>query len=386
MGFIVAFCLTGYIIPSIVHISKAKDLCYSPNGRTSHCIPTPTFGGIAVFIGFVLAMILVSGSHSIFEQRYIFAALIIIFFIGVKDDILVIDPLKKLAGQIIAAAILVLFANIRIADLYGIFLIDQLPYMVSLLITVFVFIVIINGFNLIDGIDGLASGVGIVATLVFALWFWKIDDIPYTILCFSFTGSLAAFFLYNVFGRENKIFLGDTGSMLIGFILSILVCHFLQEEAVAPRKAAVPAAPAVVIGILIIPLFDSLRVFVLRISNGRSPFKADKQHLHHRLLQLGFSHLKATLILLSVNIFFIIFCFTLQGIGIIKLTFLMTVVAIVMSNILVNLAIKRNKIITEVDMRLAESLKKMYRKKDGMIKRVGMISVDGPPQAVIHKN
>ncbi len=217
-GLIVAFSLTGFIIPSIVNISRAKNLCYSPNGRTSHYIETPTFGGIAVFIGFVLSMVLVSGNHSIFEQRYIFAGLVIVFFIGVKDDILVIDPLKKLAGQIGAAAILVLFANIRISNLYGLFNVGELPYIVSLLVTIFVFIVIINGFNLIDGIDGLASGTGMVTTLVFALWFWKTGDIPYAIFCFSFIGSLSAFFVYNVFGKKNKLFLGDTGSMLIGFV------------------------------------------------------------------------------------------------------------------------------------------------------------------------
>jgi UDP-GlcNAc:undecaprenyl-phosphate/decaprenyl-phosphate GlcNAc-1-phosphate transferase len=386
MGLIIAFCLTSYIIPSIVNISRAKNLYTLPNGRTSHYIETPTFGGIAVFIGFVISMVLVSGNHSIFEQRYIFAGLIIVFFIGIKDDILVIDPKKKLAGQIIAALILVVFADIRITNLYGLFNIGQLPYIPSMLLTIFVFIVIINGFNLIDGIDGLASGTGILTTMVFGLWFWKGGDMPFVIFCFSFIGSLTAFFIYNVFGRKNKIFLGDTGSMLIGFILSILVCHFLQEVRVSSSGINMPAAPAVVIGILIIPLFDSLRVFIIRVSNGKSPFKPDKQHLHHRLLQLGFSHLNATLILLSVNALFIIFCFTLQGIGIIKLTFMMAGIATIMSNILVNLARKQDKKLNEVEMLLAEYLKKLYRKKDGMIRRTKIIYVPGPHDSEISKN
>jgi UDP-GlcNAc:undecaprenyl-phosphate/decaprenyl-phosphate GlcNAc-1-phosphate transferase len=386
LGLTVAFCLTGYIIPSIVNISRAKKLCYCPNSRTSHYIDTPTFGGIAVFIGFVLSMVLVSGNNSIFEQRYIFAALIIVFFIGIKDDILVIDPLKKLAGQIIAASILVLFADIRISNLYGLFHVGQLPYIASLLVTVFVFIVIINGFNLIDGIDGLASGAGMVSSLVFAIWFWKTGDIPYAIFCFSFIGSLAAFFVYNVFGKKNKIFLGDTGSMLIGFILSILTCHFLQEELASPGNIEFPAAPALVIGILIIPLFDSLRVFILRVSDGKSPFKADRQHLHHRLLQLGYSHLKATLVLLSINILFMISCFELQGIGIIKLTFLMAVIATILSNILVYYARKRSKQLTELELHLADYLKKMYRNKDGMIRKTDRIIVARPRHAPVSQN
>ena len=386
LGLTVAFCITGYIIPSIVNISRAKKLCYSPNGRTSHYIETPTFGGIAVFIGFVLSMVLVAGSYSIYEQRYIFAALIIVFFIGIKDDILVIDPLKKLAGQIIAASILVHFADIRISNLNGLFHVGQLPYIASLLVTVFVFIVIINGFNLIDGIDGLASGAGMVSSVVFAIWFWKTGDIPYAIFCFSFIGSLAAFFVYNVFGKKNKIFLGDTGSMLIGFILSILTCHFLQEELVSKGGITFPAAPALVIGILIIPLFDSLRVFILRVSDGKSPFRADKQHLHHRLLQLGFSHLKATLLLLSINVLFIVFCFALQGIGIIKLTFLMAGIATMLSNILVYFARKRSKQLTELEMLLAEYLKKLYRRKDGMIRRTEKIQISQLHHTGINQN
>jgi UDP-GlcNAc:undecaprenyl-phosphate/decaprenyl-phosphate GlcNAc-1-phosphate transferase len=369
MGFIMAFCLTCFIIPSIVGVSRAKNLCYNPNGRTSHFIPTPTFGGIAVFIGFVLAMILVSGSHSINEQRYLFASLIIVFFIGVKDDMLVIDPMKKLYGQIIAAIILIIFANIRIMSFYGIFGIGQLPYFASILLTVFVFIVVVNGFNLIDGIDGLASGAGILATAFFSAWFWYSGDIPYTIFCFSFMGALSAFFVYNVFGNKNKIFLGDTGSLLIGFILSILSCHFLQDELTAPAGFRVQAAPASVIGILILPLFDSLRVFVLRISAGKSPFKADKQHLHHRLIQLGFSHLKSTLILLSFNLLFVLLCYLLQGLGIFKLVLLMTTVATILSNLLVALAKRRRKKLNEVDLQLAEFFRKLYMHRTELVRK-----------------
>jgi UDP-GlcNAc:undecaprenyl-phosphate/decaprenyl-phosphate GlcNAc-1-phosphate transferase len=336
-------------------------------------MPTPTFGGIAVFIGFVLAMILVSGSNSIFGQGYVFAALIIIFFMGVKDDIIVLDPLKKLYGQIIAALILVFFADIRITNLFGIFHVNELPYIVSLLLTVFVFIVVINGFNLIDGIDGLASGTGILSSIMFAVWFWADNDISYSIFCFSFAGSLSAFFMYNVFGHKNKIFLGDTGSMLIGFILSILACHFLQDELVAPVLVKIETAPSIVIAVLFIPLYDSLRVFIIRISNGKSPFKADRQHLHHRLLQLGFSHFKATIILMSFNLLFILISIFCQSIGAIKLICIMVLLAVFLSNLLVNLAIRRTKKLNELELQLAEFLKKLYRNKDGIIRSSGKI-------------
>jgi UDP-GlcNAc:undecaprenyl-phosphate GlcNAc-1-phosphate transferase len=167
-------------------------------------------------------------------------------------------------------------------------------------------------------------------------------EIAYTIFCFAFIGSLAAFFWFNVFGRKNKIFLGDTGSMIIGFVIGILSCRFLQLEMVARGFADIPSAPTVFCGILIIPLFDSFRVFILRIMQGKSPFKADRQHIHHRLLQLGCTHLQATLILLSVNMFFIVLSYLFREIGIILLMAVILGLASLMIYFLVFFAKKRN--------------------------------------------
>jgi UDP-N-acetylmuramyl pentapeptide phosphotransferase/UDP-N-acetylglucosamine-1-phosphate transferase len=279
--------------------------------------------------------VIVGGMHYIDELRYIIAGLIIVFFVGIKDDILVIDPYKKLAGQIIAAIIIAVFADIRITNLYGLLYIHQLPYIISILLTVFVFIVIINGFNLIDGIDGLASGVGIITSTTFGAWFWMNGYISYAIFSFSFVGSLSAFFWLNVFGKKNKIFLGDTGSLVTGFVMAVLACSYLKLELPAHGVTTISSAPSVVCGILIIPLFDSLRVFILRILQGKSPFKADRQHLHHRLLELKYTHLKATLILLSVNLFFIVLSYSLRGLGVIKLIVVIAGLACCMSFLLV---------------------------------------------------
>jgi UDP-N-acetylmuramyl pentapeptide phosphotransferase/UDP-N-acetylglucosamine-1-phosphate transferase len=335
MGFLMAFCLTWFIIPSVVKISRLKNLTDTPNGRTSHVKATPTLGGIAVFVALVLSTVIFAGTYFKFELKYIISGLIVVFFIGIKDDILIIDPLKKLAGQIFAVILIAVFAGIRITSLYGLFHIGQLPYVASILLTVFVFIVIINGFNLIDGIDGLASGIGILTSSVFGIWFWINGHMACTILSFSFVGTLAAFFYFNVYGKTNKIFLGDTGSMIIGFVMGVLACRFLQLELVSQGSATIPSAPTVVCGILIVPLFDSLRVFTLRIKQGKSPFKADRQHIHHRLLQLGCTHLQATLILIGVNIFFIVLSYSLRDIGIIWLMAVIFGLACIMSYILV---------------------------------------------------
>jgi UDP-N-acetylmuramyl pentapeptide phosphotransferase/UDP-N-acetylglucosamine-1-phosphate transferase len=335
MGFLMAFCLTWFIIPSVVNISRLKNLTDTPNGRTSHFKATPTLGGIAVFVALVLSTVIFAGTYFKFELKYIISGLIVVFFIGIKDDILIIDPYKKMAGQIFAVILIAVFAGIRITSLYGLFHIGQLPYIASILLTVFVFIVIINGFNLIDGIDGLASGIGILTSSVFGIWFWINGHMACTILSFSCAGTLTAFFWFNVFSKKNKIFLGDTGSMIIGFVMGVLACRFLQLELVSQGSASIPSAPTVVCGILIVPLFDSLRVFILRIKQGKSPFKADRQHIHHRLLQLGCSHLQATLVLISVNLSFIVLSYLLRGIGIIWLMGVILGLASILSIILV---------------------------------------------------
>jgi UDP-N-acetylmuramyl pentapeptide phosphotransferase/UDP-N-acetylglucosamine-1-phosphate transferase len=351
LGFLMAFGITWVTIPSIVSVARLKGLCANANNRTLHTCATPTLGGIAVFVALVLTTVIFGGTYFKFELKYIISGLIIVFFMGIKDDILIIDPLKKLAGQILAIGLIAVFADIRITSLFGLFHIQQLPYVVSILLTIFVFIVIINGFNLIDGIDGLASGIGILTSSVFGIWFWIAGHIACTILSFSLVGTLAAFFYFNVFSKRNKIFLGDTGSMVIGFVVGVLVCRFLQHELVAQGTAKIVSAPTVVCGILIVPLFDSLRVFILRIKQGRSPFKADRKHIHHRLLQLGCTHLQATLILISVNLFFIVLSYLLRGIGIIWLMGVIVGLASLMSHVLVVFVEERRK--KEIDSLIA---------------------------------
>lgn len=343
LGFAMAFGITWFTIPSIVAIAKLKNLCAVPNTRTAHNTIIPNLGGIAIFIAFTLSTVIFAGDYFHFELKYIIAGLIIVFFVGIKDDILVIAPMKKLAGQIFAAGIIAVLADIRINNLYGLFQIHQLPYIISIGLTVFVYIVIINGFNLIDGIDGLASGIGIVTTTVFGIWFWIVGNKGYTILSFSFVGTLMAFFYFNVYDKKNKIFLGDTGSLLLGFIVSVLACRFLEYELLAKGTAHIDSAPTVVFGILIIPLFDSLRVFILRLLGGKSPFKADRQHLHHYLLRIGCNHKQATATLISVNIFFIALSFLLSGIGIIFLMTVILTIACAMSYLLVKLSIRKRK-------------------------------------------
>ena len=330
-GFITAFIITGISIPTIVKISKFKKLYGIPNERTSHIDDTPNLGGLAVFAGFVIAAVIFSMKPESGDIKYILGGIIVMFFTGLKDDILVIDPKKKLLGQIIAASIIVFFGNIRITSLYNTFGVEEISYIFSVLFSLFLIVVLINGFNLIDGVDGLASGTGIFTSLAFGIWFILTKHTTYAVLCFSLAGSLIAFFRFNVFGRENKIFLGDTGSLIAGLLVAVFTIKFLEFQHAAPVKYQFHSAPAVAFGLLISPLFDTARVFILRIFNGGSPFKADRNHLHHSLLTLGNSHLRATIIILSCNILFVFLAVVTQKVGNVLLIIILTLSAVIVS-------------------------------------------------------
>jgi UDP-N-acetylmuramyl pentapeptide phosphotransferase/UDP-N-acetylglucosamine-1-phosphate transferase len=315
-GFILSLAITWRSIPTIIDVARLKGLNERPNCRSSHKENTPLLGGMGVFAGFILSTIIIDGGgFASGELKYFTGGLIILFFIGLKDDILVIDPRKKLAGQIMAALVVILLGDIRIQNFHGFGGIGEISYIASVAFTLFVFVVITNGFNLIDGIDGLASGIATITSIAFGAWFWFAGYLQYAVLCSAFAGSLIAFFRFNVFGKKNKIFLGDTGSLIIGFTMSVLVVRFLQYETNATGRAVINSTPVVAIGILIVPLFDTLRVFIIRVASGHSPFKADKLHIHHLLLNLGYSHLKATMILMTANVFFIVLVLLLRNSG-----------------------------------------------------------------------
>jgi UDP-N-acetylmuramyl pentapeptide phosphotransferase/UDP-N-acetylglucosamine-1-phosphate transferase len=332
-GFAAAFFITYIVIPSIVKVSNLKGLFDRPNDRTSHTGNIPTLGGVAVFIGWILTFTIFSGSGIDHELKYIIGAMLILFFIGIKDDVLMIDPKKKLISQILAAGIVGMLGDIRITCFHNFLGICDIPYFVSILVTIFVAVVIINGFNLIDGIDGLASGVGIIASAFFGTWFFINHYTSYSIMSFALTGSLLSFFFFNVYGKENKIFLGDTGSLIIGLAITVFTIRFLEYDLNVSAKTKIDSGPAVAIGVLIVPLFDTLRVFFIRIMQRGSPFKADRQHIHHQLLDLTNSHIQSTIIILVANLFIIALCLLLQSIGIGLLLLVVVVAASILSYI-----------------------------------------------------
>ena len=303
LGLVTGLLVALVSIPPIVRVSHTKNLGARPNGRTSHNGQVPELGGIAIFAATVMGSVLFIDVTGFSEFRYILAAILIIFFIGLKDDLVTLRWYKKLIAEIIAAFLVVVLGGIRIATFHGMMGIGTLPYWFSILFSIFVFIALINCFNLLDGIDGLASGMGIAISLIFGYWLYRLGYVNFAILALAMAGGLISFYRYNVFGKHNKLFMGDTGSLLLGFLFAVLSIKILCCELPADNELYMRSLPTVVMGAMIVPIIDTIRVFASRIVHGRSPFSADRTHLHHVFLTLGFTHVQASTIIILINVF-----------------------------------------------------------------------------------
>lgn len=339
-GLLTAFLITFFSIPSIIKIAHIKNLCDEPDERRAHTERIPTLGGLGIFAGLIFAITFwIPFNTATNNIQYILSAYIIIFLIGAKDDIVPLTPTKKFGGQLVATLILVYFADISLSSLYGIFGIYSIPTWLATLITVFTILLIINAFNLIDGINGLAASIGIICAASFGYWFFEQGREDLAILASSTVGALVAFLYYNL--TPARIFMGDTGSLLLGLTISILSISFIEGNKDWHTGWNIQSVPAVAVGIMIIPLFDTLRVFILRVVRGRSPFHPDKTHVHHLLLAAGLSHTQSTIILSFTNLIFIATAYFLQGIGTLYLLLLLLAFAMLLT-FLAFYAAKRN--------------------------------------------
>ncbi|MGB4293672.1 MAG: MraY family glycosyltransferase, partial [Bacteroidales bacterium] len=303
-------------IPAVNRLARARNLFDQPGERSSHSHPVPRLGGAMIFAGVILGSILFTDLVTASELKYIIAGMLVLFFIGIKDDLVTLTPFKKAIGQFIAALIIVVCANIRITDCYGIFNIEKLAYVPSIIISIILIMGLINSINFIDGIDGLASGIGIMASMVFGIFFIENEHISYAVICFSLAGSLAAFFYFNVLSKKNKIFMGDTGSMIIGYLLAVFTIYLIEMPSPEnPVEKALPIAPAMSLAILFIPIFDGLRVSLIRFIHGKSIFRPDKNHIHHKILNITGNHLKATIIIIISNTAIILMIYMLREAG-----------------------------------------------------------------------
>lgn len=262
-------------------------------------------GGIAIFLGFIISSLIWIDIELWKDVRIILIALVMTFLIGVRDDLIPIKPVIKILGQVMAASILILVYDLRLKSMYGVFGLHEIPLWSSYIITILTLIVITNSYNLIDGLDGLAGTIGSLALLGFGVWFFLTADIVFGVLSFSMVGGLIAFLVFN--WEPSKVFMGDTGAMVVGMLLAIATIHFIDYNNSLPatNEFKFTASVSTAICFIIIPLFDTLRIFIIRIARKQSPFVPDKSHIHHSIMRLGLAHGSTTIILAITQLVFI---------------------------------------------------------------------------------
>jgi UDP-N-acetylmuramyl pentapeptide phosphotransferase/UDP-N-acetylglucosamine-1-phosphate transferase len=314
LGGLTAFFVVLLATPSLILVAKLKNLVDVPTeARKLHVKSVPTIGGIIIFAASIFAYALwfpwdniaYFGGLTHFAEavkvfKYLIAAAILIFFIGVKDDIIGVAPVKKLIGHGIVGFILVIMADIRITGLHGVFDIHEIPYYASVLLSVFTYIVVVNSFNLIDGSDGLAAGVGLISASFFGVWFYVTNQFDLSLLSFVLAGALLAFLVFNF--APARIYMGDSGSLFIGAFTFALALKCIETPQSGLPGAYSNISPSIfAMSVLAYPLIDTLRVFSIRVFRGHSPFEADRNHIHHRLIDAGYGHRTAALWLYAVS-------------------------------------------------------------------------------------
>ena len=298
LSFIVAAMAVFVVHPSLVKIAHLKSIVDNPDARKLNKVPVPVLGGVGVFFGIMFSLSVagyyVEGMNIQFE---LIIAMLIMLYTGVGDDILQLSPRLRFALQIFVVCLMMFLGGIYIDDFHGLWGIGELPWYIAVTLTIFSCVGIINSINLIDGVDGLCSSYGVFASLAFAFCFLRMGDVSYAILAFAVAGAIFPFMLHTMFGERYKMFLGDGGSLVLGFICSLYVMRVIQSGNEVVSESTI----SLTLAVLAIPVFDTLRVMTARIIAKRSPFSPDKTHLHHMFIRLGYSHVITALNVIFLN-------------------------------------------------------------------------------------
>lgn len=329
-AFLLAFVVSWMTFPTILKVSQVKQLMDEPGTRSAHSTKTPTLGGIAIFFSLTVVITTIGGVLDTKLLMLLLGGMTVLFFLGLKDDLLVLAPRTKFMGQLLVVGVLIIFTDTRIIGFFGLLGVSTLPYWISVIFTLFVYILIINAYNLIDGVDGLAGGLALFASAAFAFLFWIMKDVSMMTISVAAIGSLVPFLRFN-FSRKRKIFMGDTGSMLIGFVIAFFVVRFLSETYTLRASSLFSSAPVLVLSIVFFPLLDTLRIFFIRtVIYKKSPFEADKNHLHHAFIKLGYSHKQTTACIVIINTILFVFAFLFKDCDIHFQLFLLLIIGTIL--------------------------------------------------------
>ncbi|MDC3130087.1 undecaprenyl/decaprenyl-phosphate alpha-N-acetylglucosaminyl 1-phosphate transferase, partial [Bacteroidota bacterium] len=285
-GIFGSYLVTSQSLPFIIYFSKVKNLTAKVDERSSHTSNIPNIGGIGIIAGIYIVTLSLSFFILNYEESKfiiaLFISLLILLFVGFKDDMLGLSAIAKLLTEIGTATAFILLTDCRLDNFYGLFGIYELNYFVSIILSIFIFVVTINSYNLIDGIDGLAGGYGIIAMIAFLFLSLSANNLVGLILCVTIIGSLAGFLKFNLSKSKRKIFMGDTGSLVVGFLISVTALITLSSN--NDYSQISNNIPVLVLSILSFPYIDTLRVMFIRKKNKQKFFKPDKNHIHHKLI------------------------------------------------------------------------------------------------------
>jgi UDP-GlcNAc:undecaprenyl-phosphate/decaprenyl-phosphate GlcNAc-1-phosphate transferase len=309
----IAFLISFLIFPVIIKIFKKLNWFDTSGTHKIHSAFVPSMGGIPILIGAVLALLMALPLQQWIVMKYFFISVALMFLIGLRDDVLALSPRQKLFSQFLPVFVLIFLDQVILNSFYDLSKESVFPMPVSYLVTFLTVIIIANGYNLIDGIDGLAGSIGFLVLFFFGVWNYMAEQPFLSLIALCFAGTLFAFLLFN--WQPSSIFMGDTGALTMGLILSFFAIRFINHNFQLPQGhvAKFNGSISTAVCVLIIPLFDTLRVIILRLRHGQSPFHADRNHIHHRFLSLGLSHAEAVKWIFAINVFMIGLCLLLKS-------------------------------------------------------------------------
>ena len=308
LTYVMAFVLTLIFIPPVIFMVKRFKLFDRPNARKEHSVPTPTFGGISIFAGMMVSLLFWFTFNNHPSTVTFLLSIFLLLGVGIMDDLKDLAARYKLVIEAGLASLLAV-SGIRITSFGGLFGITELHIVAQYIITVITIVGITNAFNLIDGIDGLAGGLGFMSLVTLGIFLTISKDLNYAMIAFALAGALLGFLYFNF--NPARIFMGDTGSLVVGFVIAVLCVQLLKVNALYTAPI-VPNIYVFTLGIVMIPVFDTLRVFGARIWKGRSPFSADKTHIHHLITNKGFTHAFAARIICVFHGFILILVYWLK--------------------------------------------------------------------------
>ncbi|HEY9184691.1 MAG TPA: MraY family glycosyltransferase [Salegentibacter sp.] len=307
--FLLAFVLTWYFTPKVLWVSREKGFMTEVNARSSHQNAVPPFGGVAFFLVLILVISILQALRTSPTGNHLIVGLTFLFMTGLKDDLVISSAKLKFVSQLFAAGFIIFSPELQLTSLHGFLGISDIPVLLGYGLKVLIVVALINAYNLIDGIDGLAGIAGIVISLTYALVFYATGHPYFVLISLTVAGILSAFLRFNFSRGRKKIFMGDGGSLVIGFMIAFLSLKILVMQPYEPlmREGFVPENRLLfALAVLFVPIFDTLRVIIIRLGKGKTPFEADRNHMHHVLLDNGLSHKKASLVLGTLNLAVII--------------------------------------------------------------------------------